>query len=66
MSSNVLNLSKRVLSKSETSMLSKGLNFCTTPKELDKSRLKRDLEDFGRRLRLNGLLGILNPVLVIP
>ena len=51
-SSNVLNLSKRVLSKSEISMLSKGLNFCTTPKELDKSQLKRDLEDFGRRLRL--------------
>ena len=40
------------MSKSEISVLSKGLNFCATPKELDKSQLKRDIEDFGRRLRL--------------
>ena len=51
-SSNVVNLSRRILSESEISLLSKGLKFSPTPREFDKSQLKQDLESFGRRLRL--------------
>ena len=52
MSQNVINLSKRDLSKGEISLLSKGLKFCPTPRDLDRGKLKTDLEEFGRRLRL--------------
>ena len=48
----VINLSNRALSDSEISVLSKGLKFVVTPKELDQSQIKIDLENFGRRLRL--------------
>ena len=48
----VANLSKIALSESEISVLSKGLKFVMTPKELDFSQIKVDLESFGRRLRL--------------
>jgi len=51
-SSNVLNLSNKVLTEAEISVLSKGLGFSPTPKELDRSQLKQDLEEYGRRLRL--------------
>ena len=51
-SDNVINLSRRVLSHAEISVLSKGLKFCPTPRELDKAKIKQDLENFGRRLRL--------------
>ena len=51
-SENVFNLSKKCLTKDEVSLLSKGLNFCPTPKDFDKAEVKRDLEEFGRRLRL--------------
>ena len=39
-SSNVVNLSRRILSESEISLLSKGLKFSPTPREFDKSQLK--------------------------
>ena len=48
----VINLSKRALTESEISILSKGLKFVATPKEIDFSQIKIDLENFGRRLRL--------------
>ena len=48
----VVNLSQRALSHSEISVLSKGLKFVATPKEIDFSQVKIDLENFGRRLRL--------------
>ena len=48
----VINLSNKALSDSEISVLSKGLKFVVTPKELDQSQIKIDLENFGRRLRL--------------
>jgi len=51
-SNNVLNLSKRVLSSAEISLLSKGLKFVPTPKFVDRAVLKQDLETFGRKLRL--------------
>ena len=49
---NVINLSQRTLSQHEISVLSKGLKFVATPKEIDYSQVKIDLENFGRRLRL--------------
>ena len=51
-SANVENLSKRKLSKSEISLLSKGLKFIPTSNTIDKAKLKIELEAFGRMLRL--------------
>ena len=51
-SKNVVNLSKKVLTEAEVSVLSKGLKFCPTAKEIDRAKIKEDLEKFGRRLRL--------------
>ena len=51
-SPNVCNLSHRVLTEAEISLLTKGLKFCQTPREIDRSQLKNDLERFGRNLRL--------------
>ena len=50
-SKNVVNLSKRKLSKSEISLLSKGLKFITTSNTIDKAKLKVELQAFGRMLR---------------
>ena len=52
MSKNVVNLSKRKLSKSEISLLPKGLKFIPTGNTIDKAKLKTELEAFGRMLRL--------------
>ena len=46
-----MNLSDRVLSQAEISLLSKGLKFCPNPVELDRSAIKRDLEEFGRKIK---------------
>ena len=51
-SKNVVNLSKWKLSKSEISLLSKGLKFIPTTNAIDKAKLKIELETFGRMLRL--------------
>ena len=51
-SPNVINLSKRNLTKDEISLLSKGLQFVPTPKHFNKALLREDLENFGRKLRL--------------
>ena len=48
----VIDLSNRASSDSEISVLSKCLKFVATPKELDYSQIKIDLDNFGRRLRL--------------
>ena len=45
-SKNVINLSRRNLSSAESSLLSKGLKFVPTAK------LKRELEEYGRKRRL--------------
>ena len=52
LSRNVINLSKRHLSKDEISLLSKGLKFIPTPKHINKARIKEELETYGRKLRL--------------
>ena len=48
----VVNLSSRDLTPAENSLLSKGLSFCPTPKEIDIFALKKDMSDYVRRLRL--------------
>ena len=49
---NVVNLSKRKLNGTDISLLSKGLNFVPTCNNMDKAKLKMELEAFGRMLRL--------------
>ena len=47
-----MNLSRRNLTGSEISLLSKGLNFVPTSNTVDKAKLKMELEALGRILRL--------------
>ena len=49
---NVINLSKRHLSKDEFSLLSKGLKFIPTPKHINKACIKEELQTYGRKFRL--------------
>ena len=51
-SENVINLSKRKLTKYGISILSNRLKFVPTPTHLNRTVLKEELEKFGRRLRL--------------
>ena len=51
-SSSAINLSRRNLSKAEISLLSKGLTFVLTPNKIDRAKLKTELEEYGRKLRL--------------
>ena len=48
----VVNLSKRLITPAETSLLSKGLSFCPTPRDIDLFALRKDISDYVRRLRL--------------
>ena len=47
-----INLSTRILSKAEISLLSKGLKFIPIPTSVNKALIKEELECFGRKLRL--------------
>ena len=47
-----MNLSRRGLSEEDVSLLSKGLKFSPTPTDIDKAKLKEDLEAYKRRMRL--------------
>ena len=47
-----VNLSRRNLSSAEISLLSKGLKFVPTANKIDQAKLKRELEEYGRKLRL--------------
>ena len=51
-SKNVINLSRRNLSASEISLLSKGLKFVPIANKIDCTKLKTELEEYGRKLRL--------------
>ena len=53
-SENVIIVSRRNLSSAEISLLTKGLKFVPTAKKIDQARLKRELEEYGRKLRLMG------------
>ena len=48
----VVNLSKRVLTEAEISLLSKGLKFCPTPEKIDIYQLRKDIREYIRRIRL--------------
>ena len=45
-SKNVINLSRRNLSASEISLLSKGLTFMPTANKIDRAKLKTELEKY--------------------
>ena len=49
-SPNVINLSTRILSKAEISLLSKGLKFIPTPASVNKALIKEKIEYFDRKL----------------
>lgn len=51
LSENVVNLSNRVLFNSEIKVLSNGLNFCQTPREINRFALAKDNSEFGRKMR---------------
>ena len=59
-SKNVINLSRINLSRSEISLLSKGLKFVPSANKIDRAKLKRELEENGRKLRQCGILGMMN------
>lgn len=48
---NVVNLSDVSLSEAQISLLSKGLKFCPTPGEPDMAEMRRDLDNFHRKLK---------------
>ena len=48
----VFNLSRRNLSPHEISLLSKDLKFVPSANKIDRAKLKRELEECGRKLRL--------------
>ena len=50
-SPNVINLSKHHLSKDEIPHFSKGLKFIPTPKHINKTLFKEELETYGRKLQ---------------
>ena len=52
-SKNVVNLSRRNLTCSEISLLTKGLNFVPISNTIDKAKPKTELQALGRILRLN-------------
>ena len=56
-SSNVINLSRRNLSEAEISLLHESLKFVPTVNKIDRTKLKTELEEYGRKL--SGLCGIL-------
>ena len=48
----IMNLSSRTLTKSETDLLHKGLNFCPTPPPPRKEEINDDIDAFARRINL--------------
>ncbi len=48
----VVNLSSSSISDAEHKLLSKGLNFCPTPRTVNQGQLSQDLTDYYRRIRL--------------
>ena len=51
-SSNVNNLSRRNHSEAKIPFLSKGLKFAHTANKIDRTKLKKELEEYGRKLQL--------------
>ena len=51
-SGNVINLSKHSFTKTQYDLLNKNLNFCPTPGYYNKKCLKKDVENFNRKIKL--------------
>ena len=51
-SKNVIDLSRTNLFGSEILLLSKGLKFVPTANKINRAKLKKELEEFGKKLRL--------------
>ena len=49
----VFNLSSKVLSQSKIGILEKGLDFAPTEKKINEHELRRDFQEFCRRMRMN-------------
>ena len=49
----VINLSGAALDNDKINLLSRGLSFCPTPRQVNKEEVLDDLEGYFRRLRLN-------------
>ena len=54
----MINLSKKSFTETEFKLLGYNLNFVPTPKTINKTELKRDLENFNRRIKLRDHFGI--------
>ena len=64
-SPNVINLSKRNLTKDGISLLSKGLQFVPTPKHFNKALFREELENSCRKLRLKCFFVMINVSLTL-
>ena len=51
-SDTVFNLSKRVLSETEIKILEKGLDYAPIQRKINEPKLKNDIEEFCRRMRI--------------
>ena len=51
-SGSVVNLSCKILTEDQIKLLSRGLKFSPTPRDIDKSQLKLDIEEFKRQMKL--------------
>ena len=49
----MFNLSSKVLSQSKIGVLEKGLDFAPTEKKINEHELRRDFQEFCRRMRMN-------------
>ena len=53
----VVNLSTHQLTENETSLLSRGLNFCPVPGPINDIKLSEELDNFARNLRIKEPFG---------
>ena len=51
-SKNVINLFRRNFSSAEIALLSKGLKFVPSGNKIGQAKLKREIKEYGRKLRL--------------
>ena len=64
-SPNVINLSTRILSNAEISLLSKGLKFIPTPTSVNKALIKEELECLVENCLFYGTFGMKSPSLYL-
>ena len=43
-------LTEKNLTEAEKSLLCRGLSFCPRPKQVNKTELQKDLDEFGRKI----------------